>query len=453
MTPVTIVGGGLAGAEAALTLAGLGVKVELFEMRPAVTTGAHQTDQLAEVVCSNSFGSKHPHKANGLLRSELQLLGSKLLEYINQHSVPAGEALAVDREGFARAVTRAIETHPLIRVIRREVTELPNPPAILATGPLTSAALSQSLQNFLGCEALSFFDALSPIVDASTINRTVAFKASRYQDTAGDYLNCPLNEPEYRAFVRALLGAERIPLRSFEQAVTNGVRAGMHRFFEGCLPIEILAERGMESLAFGPMRPVGLIDPRTGRRPHAVCQLRQDNAAASLFNLVGFQTNLRVPEQERVLRMIPGLERAEFVRYGQMHRNTFLASPLILTPALNLRAHPNLFLAGQITGIEGYLGNIASGLLAALNMHRWLSDLPALILPQETMLGALTHYICHASIRDFQPMKANFGLLPPLKSTVRISKRDRGRAHAERSIRLLNHYLNNQGLEQTIQGI
>ncbi len=442
MTELIIIGGGLAGSEAAWQAAERGLSVRLYEMRPQVATGAHETSNLAELVCSNSLGSNLPDRASGVLKNELRRLGSMLLECAEASALPAGQALAVDRVGFARRVTERIESHPRIKIIREEVTEIPQGPVIVASGPLTSERLSQSIAALNGEGHLFFFDAIAPIVDARTINMEVAFRASRYdtgEQDEGDYINCPFDKTQYEAFVSALGTAERIELRSFEEAIRGGVKAGT--FFEGCLPVEIIAERGSESLAFGPMRPVGIRD-RNGKRPHAVVQLRQDNLAGDLYNLVGFQTNLKFPEQKRVFRMIPGLENAEFVRYGQMHRNTFIASPKILRPSLQHKVRDDLFFAGQITGVEGYMGNIATGLLAGWNAARLLDGKPPLALPPTTMLGALCHYVTHADMRDFQPMKANFGILPPLPHAERIGKRERARAHAERALTDLENYLN-----------
>ena len=459
MTDLTIIGGGLAGSEGAWQAAQRGLKVRLYEMRPTLQTGAHQTHDLAELVCSNSLGSNLPDRASGLLKNETRLLGSMLLECAEQACLPAGGALAVDRELFARLVTERIENHPNIEIVREEVKGIPDTPTIIASGPLTSPALSDSIANLSGEEHLFFFDAIAPVIHAETINMEIAFRASRYgvqnrpsstdgaasapssahavpvhlrEDDDGDYINCPFTRDEYYAFVEALLKAERIELRAFEEAIKSGVKAG--HFFEGCLPVEIIAERGIDSLAFGPMRPVGLRDPRTGKRPYAVVQLRQDNLAGSLYNLVGFQTNLKFPEQKRVLRMIPGLENAEFMRYGQMHRNTFIASPKLLRPTLQHITRTDLFFAGQITGVEGYMGNIATGLLAGVNAARVLHHEEPITLPQTTMLGALCHYVTHADLKDFQPMKANFGILPPMESTSRIGKRERGKAYAERAL-------------------
>ena len=433
MTDLTVIGGGLAGSEAALQAAQRGLKVRLFEMRPTLQTGAHQTHDLAELVCSNSLGSNLPDRASGLLKNEMRMLGCLLLECAEAASLPAGGALAVDRELFARLVTKRIEDHPNIEIIREEIKQIPDSPTIIASGPLTSPALSNSIAALSSEEHLFFFDAIAPIVHAESINMDIAFRASRYdkgEQDEGDYINCPFTKEEYYTFVEALLQAQRIELRSFEDAIKSGVKAG--HFFEGCLPVEIIAERGIDSLAFGPMRPVGLRDVRTGRRPYAVVQLRQDNLAGSLYNLVGFQTNLKFPDQKRVLRLIPGLGNAEFLRYGQMHRNTFIASPKLLRPTLQHRHRPDLLFAGQITGVEGYMGNIATGLLAGINAARLHQQQEPITLPQTTMLGALCHYVTHADLKDFQPMKANFGIFSPLGS--KVPKRERGRAYAARSL-------------------
>jgi len=431
-----VVGGGLAGSEAAWQLAERGHDVRLFEMRPGLSTGAHSTEKLAELVCSNSLGSQLPDRAPGVLLAELERMGSMLIECARVAELPAGGALAVDRSVFAASVTERLERHPRIDVVREEMRCMPDGIAIIATGPLTSPAMSDELAKLSGEEHLYFFDAISPIVEAQSIDRSIAYRGSRYGRGVreeGDYINCPMTGDEYAEFVQALLGAERIPLRSFESAISGGVRAGMHRYFESCLPLEILAERGEMTLAYGPLRPVGLLDPRTGRRPYAVVQLRQDDLAGDLYNLVGFQTNLRYGEQRRVLRMIPGLEHAQFARYGQMHRNTFMNSPRLLEPTLRFRGRDDLFFAGQITGVEGYLGNIGTGLLAGVNTARVADGGEPLKLPSETMLGALCHYITHAAPKDFQPMKANFGILPALPPGKRMNRRERARAHAERA--------------------
>jgi methylenetetrahydrofolate--tRNA-(uracil-5-)-methyltransferase len=447
MTDLVVIGGGLAGSEAAFQAAERGLQVRLYEMRPTVQTGAHQTHDLAELVCSNSLGSNLPDRASGLLKNEMRLLDSMLLGCAETASLPAGGALAVDRQLFARLVTERIEHHPNIQILREEVTDIPETPTIIASGPLTSPRLSKSIAALSSEEHLFFFDAIAPVIHADSINMEIAFRASRYgtgEQDEGDYINCPLTDEEYYTFVDALLKAERIELRSFEEAIKSGVKAG--HFFEGCLPIEIIAERGIDSLAFGPMRPVGLRDPRTGKRPYAVVQLRQDNLAGSLYNLVGFQTNLKYPEQRRVLRLVPGLENAEFMRYGQMHRNTFIASPKLLRPTLQHIHRDELFFAGQITGVEGYMGNIATGLLAGINAARLHQHEKLLTLPPTTMLGALCHYVTHADLKDFQPMKANFGILPPLDTNSKIGKRERGKAYAERALANLDLALNKENL-------
>lgn len=441
---LTIIGGGLAGSEAAWQAGQYGIHVQLFEMRPVKTTGAHQSSDLAELVCSNSFGSNLPDRAAGVLKNELRRLQSMLLECAELSAVPAGGALAVDRDLFARTVTERVIAHPNIEIIRAEVSEIPESPTIVASGPLTSPALSDALSLFNGEEHLFFFDAIAPIVYRDSINMEIAFRASRYEkgdQDEGDYINCPLTKDEYEAFVGALLKAQRIELRAFEDAIRDGVKAGAHQFFEGCLPVEVIAERGQASLAFGPMRPVGLIDPRTGTRPYAVVQLRQDNLAGDLYSLVGFQTNLKFPEQRRVLKMIPGLENAEFARYGQMHRNTFLASPRLIRPTLQHKTRDNLFFAGQLTGVEGYMGNIATGLLAGQNAARLLKEQPLLTLPETSMLGALCQYITNANMKDFQPMKANFGILPSINGGNKLKKRERYKAYAERALTDLETYL------------
>lgn len=434
-TGVTIVGGGLAGSEAAWQVAQRGIPVLLYEMRPLRMTPAHQTDRLAELVCSNSLGSDLPDRAPGVLKRELRRLGSLLMSCADQATVPAGGALAVDREIFAQLVTDRLAAHPLITLVREEVTSIPEGPCIIATGPLTAQALADELARLLGAEYLYFYDAIAPTVYAETINMDIAFRASRYgrgEEQEGDYINCPLTREEYDRFVQALLEAERIPLRDFEREDP--------RFFEACLPVEQIAARGPLSLAYGPMRPVGLRDPRSGRRPFAVVQLRQDNLAGTLFSLVGFQTNLRWTEQRRVFRLIPGLENAEFARYGMMHRNTFINAPMHLKPTLQYRRRDDLFFAGQITGVEGYTGNIGTGLLAGINAANLVQGKPLWELPPTTMLGALCHYITHAPAQDFQPMKANFGILPPLEAASR-HKNSRKQAYAERALRDLEAFL------------
>jgi methylenetetrahydrofolate--tRNA-(uracil-5-)-methyltransferase len=441
---LTIIGGGLAGSEAAWQAAQHRLRVRLYEMRPKVQTGAHQTGDLAELVCSNSLGSNLPDRASGVLKNELRRLGSMLLECAEAAALPAGSALAVDREVFSQQVTRKLESHPDIEIVREECNDIPVGLAIIASGPLTSEKLSKSIATLTGEQHLYFYDAIAPIVAAETIDSGIAFRASRYgkgEQDEGDYVNCPFNKEEYLAFVQALISAKRIELRKFEQEITHGVDAGADHFFEGCLPVEIIAGRGQDALAFGPMRPVGLTDPRYGTKPYAVVQLRQDNLAGSLYNMVGFQTNLTYPEQKRVFQMIPGLKNAEFIRYGQMHRNTFIFSPKLLLPTLQFKGRPDLLFAGQITGVEGYMGNIATGLLAGLNAARLFYSQEPVTLPGTTMLGALCQYITRASLADFQPMKANFGILPPLPSSRRLGKRERARMYAERALADLDTYL------------
>lgn len=439
-----IIGGGLAGCEAAWQVAQRGFYVHLYEMRPGKTTGAHTTDNLAELVCSNSLGSLLPDRASGILKAELSRLNSMLLDCALKAAIPAGSALAVDREIFSQLVTKNITSHPNIKVIRKEFTEIPETPVIIASGPLTSPELSSAIVSLSGETHLFFYDAIAPIVARDSIDMNVAFRASRYDSGVlqeGDYINCPLNEKEYYEFVDSLVTAERIELKEFELDLEDGVQSGFSHYFEGCLPVEIIARRGKQSLAFGPMRPTGLTNPISGRRPYAVVQLRQDNLAGNLFNIVGFQTNLKFSEQKRVLRMIPGLEKAEFYRFGQMHRNTFIASPKLLLPTLQSRNRADLLFAGQITGVEGYLGNIATGLLAGINSAHILKNEEPLSLPNTTMLGALCYYISNADMKDFQPMKSNLGILPPLDVKIK-SKQERAKAFAERSASDLEMFLN-----------
>jgi methylenetetrahydrofolate--tRNA-(uracil-5-)-methyltransferase len=444
MSDVTIVGAGLAGSEAAWQAAQRGLFVTLYEMRPQMKTAAHATEYFAELVCSNSLGATQVDRALGLLKEEMRGLDSLIIDCADRNALPAGGALAVDRHAFAQAVTEKLDSHPRVAVIRQEVkTILDGGPVIIATGPLTASPLAGAIGRLLGQSYLYFYDALAPIVAAESISMPPAWRQSRYDrdsgTTEGDYINCPLNEKQYRAFVGALRQAERIELRDFEQD------SEAERFFEGCLPIEVLAERSDDALAFGPMRPVGLRDPRTGRRPHAVVQLRQDNLVGTLYNIVGFQTNIKWPEQRRILRMIPGLEKAEFVRLGQMHRNTFINSPVLLRPTLQFKGRDDLFFAGQIIGSEGYVGSAAGGLLAGINVARWVAGQPALIMPETTMMGALFHYVTHTDPQGFQPMKANFGLMPPLANRVR-NKRARYQAYADRALTTLGAFMTDHQL-------
>lgn len=445
MADVTIVGAGLAGCEAAWQAAQRGLRVQLVEMRPSIQTPAHHTDQFAELVCSNSLGAVRLDRALGLLKEEMRRLGSLVVACAERHALPAGGALAVDRERFSQAVTAAVSNHRLIHVVRAEVQELPEGLAIVASGPLTSHALADRIGAFAGQSHLYFYDALAPIVTLESIALPPAWRQSRYDrdsgQSEGDYINCPLDRAHYEAFVAAVRSAERIELRSFE------TDPEAERFFEGCLPIEVLANRSVEALAFGPMRPVGLRDPRSGRRPYAVVQLRQDDQAGSLYNIVGFQTNIKWPEQRRILQMIPGLEQAEFVRLGQMHRNTFINSPLLLHPTLQARARETLLFAGQITGTEGYVGSAAGGLWAGVNAARLAHGDAPLVLPDVTMMGALFAYITQADPRHFQPMKANFGLMPPLDEAVR-NKGDRYLAYVHRSLHALGQFMDGHGLAQ-----
>lgn len=440
---MTVVGGGLAGSEAAWQAAERGLRVILYEMRPGSNTPAHVTDRLAELVCSNSLGSNLPDRAPGLLKDELRRLGSLVVACADATAVPAGGALAVDREAFAALVTERVVAHPQIELRRQEVTSIPGEGlVIIATGPLTAPALADRIATLTGSQHLYFYDAMAPIVSAESVDMSIAFRASRYGEAEeeGDYLNCPMNQEEYERFVEALLAAEAIPLREFEREDP--------RFFEACLPVEELARRGPRALAFGPLKPVGLTDPRTGRWPHAVVQLRQDNQAATLYNMVGFQTNLKWGEQERVFRLIPGLAGAEFVRYGQMHRNTYVSAPALLKPTLQFRERPNLFFAGQIAGTEGYIGSVASGLVAGVNAARLAVGQEPVALPPETMIGALCHYVSGANPEGFQPMKANFGLLPPLDPPVR-NKRARYAAYARRAMETLERFVAEAGLDAT----
>jgi methylenetetrahydrofolate--tRNA-(uracil-5-)-methyltransferase len=445
---IIVIGGGLAGSEAAWQAAERGCQVTLYEMRPARMTPAHVSGHLAELVCSNSLGSNLVDRAPGLLKEELRRLGSLVLACADATAVPAGGALAVDRDAFALRVTEQITSHPRITLQREELQAIPEgKPVVVATGPLTSAALSAAIAALTGSEHLFFFDAMAPIVSSDSVDTQVAFRASRYgrgggsslsEEEEGDYLNCPMARDEYERFVKELVSAQTNPLHDFEREDA--------RFFEACLPVEELARRGPMALAFGPLKPVGLTDPRMGHRPFAVVQLRQDNQAATLYNLVGFQTNLRRSEQERVFRLIPGLERAEFVRFGQMHRNTFIHSPTLLRPTLQFRGRNDLFFAGQITGTEGYVGSVASGLVAGLNASLLAHGQAAVAFPPTTMVGALCHYVSEAEGRGFQPMKANYGLLPPLEPPVG-HKRERNQAYSRRALADLGRLIEEQGLE------
>ncbi len=406
---LNVIGAGLAGSEAAWQLARRGIRVRLFEMRPVRMTEAHQTPMFAELVCSNSLRGASLETAVGVLKEEMRRLGSLVIAAADKARVPAGGALAVDREGFSRAITDTLSTHPLIDVVREEVTEIPDGPTIIATGPLTSATLGEQLNQLIGPRNLYFYDAIAPIISRDSIDMDQAFLASRYGKGGDDYINCPMNEAEYEAFIDAIIAAEKIALHPFEKPV----------YFEGCMPIEEMARRGRQTLSFGPMKPVGIIDPRTGQRPFAVVQLRQDDREGRLYNMVGFQTKMTYPAQRQVLRMIPGLERAEFVRLGSLHRNTFIDSPRLLRPTLQLKPRDDLFMAGQMIGVEGYVESAAAGLLAAINAARLVSGSDTIFPPPETALGSLVAYVTDSSRRDFQPMNANYGLMPDLAGRVR----------------------------------
>jgi methylenetetrahydrofolate--tRNA-(uracil-5-)-methyltransferase len=428
---VTIVGGGLAGCEAAWQLARRGIDVDLHEMRPVVRTPVHQTGDFAELVCSNSLRGNDLDQPAGLLKEEMRRLGSLILSVADEVRVPAGSALAVDRGLFARRVTEAVESLPGVRIHRHEISRIPDDPVtIVATGPLTSHALATGIRAFVGQDHLHFYDALSPVVDAETIDLTRSFRASRYGKGGDDYLNCPMDEPTYRAFWQALTTAECATLHDFEKEF----------FFEGCLPVEVIARRGGDTLLFGPLKPVGLSDPATGRRPFAVVQLRQDNLAASHFSLVGFQTQLKWGEQKRVFGMIPALADAEFVRYGMIHRNTYVNSPLVLEPTFETRAREGLFFAGQMSGVEGYVESAASGLLAGMGAAcRARGEAPPIV-PRETAHGALGHYIARSDSKHYAPTNIAFGLLPELSAPVK-DKRQRRRAMSERALAALAAFL------------
>jgi methylenetetrahydrofolate--tRNA-(uracil-5-)-methyltransferase len=421
---VTVVGGGLAGSEAAWQLARLGYDVDLYEMRPAQPTSAHQTDRLAEIVCTNSFKSENLDTPHGLLKAEMRTLGCFLLEVADEYRVPAGSALAVDRHLFASAVTEHLEAEPRIRIVREELTELPRAPAIVATGPLTSDALSESIRARLGVDGLSFFDAIAPIFSRDSIDENVAWLASRYGKGEAAYLNCPLDEATYEAFIDALLSADVHEGHDWENVP----------YFEGCLPIEVMARRGRDTLRFGPMRPVGLEDPTTGRRAHAVVQLRAEDRQGRMWNLVGFQTRIRRGEQEQVFRMIPGLEEAEFLRYGSIHRNAYLCFPRALESHGGVSGESGLLFAGQITGVEGYTESIASGLLAAHNVDRIQRGQDPIVPPTTTMLGGLYRHLREADPDHFQPMNANFGLVDALEVRVRGGRKRRRAAYSERAM-------------------
>lgn len=419
--PIRIIGAGLAGSEAAYQLAKRGYEVELVEMRPLKMTPAHVSENFAELVCSNSFRSDDPTNAVGLLKQEMRMLDSLIMKTGEAHRLPAGSALAVDRVGFSEHVTEVLKSMPNIKIVHEEVTDLDNEGVtLIATGPLTSDALSQSIKEYFGQDDLYFYDAVAPIVSADNIDFSIAYRKSRYDKGDGqDYINCPMNKDEFDAFYRAIVAAEIAPMRSFEDV----------KVFEGCMPVETMAHRGMKTMLFGPLKPVGLERP-DGTRPYAVVQLRQDNAAGSLYNLVGFQTRLKWGEQKKIIQMIPGLQNVEIVRYGVMHRNTFLKSPLLLNEHYQSQKHPSLFFAGQISGVEGYIESAASGLFAALNMIQYIEGKPLIKLSAETVMGAMAHYVSHANPDQFQPMNANFGLVAN-RSKNRQEMVERSQQHME----------------------
>lgn len=430
MDRVTIVGAGLAGSEAAWQLAQRGIPVRLIEMRPGASTPAHHTAYFAELVCSNSLRAAALTNAVGLLKEEMRRLGSVVMAAADAHRVPAGGALAVDRMGYAAAVTDAVRSHPLIETAEERVDKIPEEGVvIIATGPLTDGALAADIEAFCGGEGLHFYDAAAPIVTKESLDESVVYRASRYGKGEAAYLNCPMNETEYKAFQQALAGAETAEVHGFENK----------KVFEGCMPIEVMAQRGEDTMRFGPMKPVGLPDPRTGKDPYAVVQLRQDNEEGTLYNIVGFQTHLKWGEQRRVFGMIPGLAHAEFVRYGVMHRNTYIDSPDLLNATMEARKRPGLFFAGQMTGVEGYVESAASGIAAAFGAAARVRGEEPAPFPRETALGSLTHYISHYEGKNFQPMNVNFGLMPPLPQ--RVPKKEKNQKIAERALAALDAFL------------
>ncbi len=432
MARVTVIGAGLAGSEAAWQIARAGVDVELYEMRPKVMGPAHHGALFAELVCSNSLRAAALENAVGLLKEELRRLDSLIIRAADACRVPAGGALAVDRQAFGEYVTRTLCGHPRVRMVNEEVAAIPaDRPLVIASGPLTSPSLAAAIAALTGEEYLHFYDAAAPLVSGDSLDMTVIYRASRYGKGDDDYLNCPMNKEEYEHFWRELTAAETAPLKEFEQQAT---------VFEGCMPVEVMAARGIDTLRFGPLKPVGLRDPRTGELPHAVVQLRQDNAAATLYNMVGFQTHLKWPEQQRVFRLIPGLGRAEFVRFGVMHRNTYINSPRLLEPTLALKASPGLFFAGQITGVEGYVESAAAGLVAGMNAARAAKGEEPAVFPPATAHGALCRYVTEADPARFQPMNVNFGLLPPPAARIR-DKKEKNRSIAAQALAELDKFM------------
>ncbi|MBY0119023.1 FADH(2)-oxidizing methylenetetrahydrofolate--tRNA-(uracil(54)-C(5))-methyltransferase TrmFO [Paenibacillus sp. FSL H8-0317] len=433
---VTVIGAGLAGTEAAWQIASRGVRVKLYEMRPVVKTPAHHTDKFAELVCSNSLRANGLTNAVGVLKEEMRMLNSLVLSAADKHAVPAGGALAVDRDGFSGEITSTLHQHPLIEVVNEELTSLPEDGiVVVATGPLTSPALSEQIKALMGEEYFYFYDAAAPIIEKDSIDMNKVYLASRYDKGEAAYLNCPMTEEEFDVFYEALITAEVAQLKEFEKEI----------YFEGCMPIEVMMKRGKQTALFGPMKPVGLVNPHTGELPHAVVQLRQDNAAGTLYNLVGFQTHLKWGEQKRVFSLIPGLENAEFVRYGVMHRNTFINSPKLLLPTYQFKERPNLFFAGQMTGVEGYVESAASGLIAGMNAAKAALGQELVVLPVETTLGSMAQYITTADFKHFQPMNANFGLLPKLETKIR-NKKEKNEALAQRALDGITSFAEAEGL-------
>lgn len=428
---VNVIGAGLAGSEAAWQIAKRGIKVRLYEMRPVKQTPAHHTDKFAELVCSNSLRANGLTNAVGVIKEEMRILDSVIMAAADKCAVPAGGALAVDRHEFASYVTETVKNHPLIEVINEEVTEIPEGITVIATGPLTSPALAEKVKELTGEEYLYFYDAAAPILEKDSIDMDKVYLKSRYDKGEAAYLNCPMTKKEFDAFREALITAECAPLKEFEK----------EKYFEGCMPIEVMAARGEKTMTFGPMKPVGLEDPKTGKRPYAVVQLRQDDAAGTLYNIVGFQTHLKWPEQKRVFSMIPGLENLEIVRYGVMHRNTFINSPRVLAQTYQLKARPNLFFAGQMTGVEGYVESAGSGLIAGINAARLALGEELLYFPHETALGAMARYITHTDGKNFQPMNVNFGLFPELGERIK-SKPERYERHANRALETIRNFVN-----------
>lgn len=427
---VTVIGAGLAGSEAAWQLAKRGIRVKLYEMRPVKQTPAHHTDKFAELVCSNSLRANTLTNAVGVLKEEMRRLDSVIMKAADSCSVPAGGALAVDRHEFAAKVTEMVANHPNVTVVREEVTSIPTGPTIIATGPLTSQSLSEQLQALTGEQYLYFYDAAAPIIEKESINMEKVYVKSRYDKGEAAYINCPMTEEQFERFYDALISAETVPLKEFEKEI----------YFEGCMPIEVMARRGKKTLLFGPMKPVGLEDPRTGKRPYAVVQLRQDDAAGTLYNIVGFQTHLKWGAQKEVIRLIPGLEQAEIVRYGVMHRNTFINSPKLLKPTYQYKEREDLFFAGQMTGVEGYVESAASGLVAGINAAHYVLGKELIVFPQETAIGSMAHYITSANPKHFQPMNANFGLFAPLDEPIKDKKKKNER-YAERALETIQNFL------------